>query len=231
MKPRKNPKYDLQRKRGLFLSIGLCISLGLTLTAFEYAVPMAEASPILPPMDPFEEVVLEIPQTRHEESRPAKRPKVVIQPVVLTTTESITEEIKSVFEPTEDDEPQDFIDGVDFGGEEMPVEVVEEVPINWAEKMPVPEGGMSAFYRYLKKHLKYPSQARRMGIEGKVFVRFVVDKNGEISRLSIMKGIGAGCDEEASRVIQKYPSWEPGRQGDRAVAVWMVMPIHFKLSK
>ncbi|MEL6560421.1 MAG: TonB family protein [Bacteroidota bacterium] len=231
MKPRKNPKYDLQRRRVLFLSIGLCISLGLTLTAFEYAVPMAEAPPILPPVDPFEEVILEIPQTRHKEPKPAKRPKVVIQPVVVTTTEAITEEIKSVFEPTENDEPQDFVDGVDYGEDDIPIEVIEEAPINWAEKMPVPEGGMAAFYKYLKKHLKYPSQARRMGIEGKVFVRFVVDKNGEVSRLSIMKGIGAGCDVEASRVIQNYPSWEPGRQGNRSVAVWMVMPIHFKLNK
>lgn len=230
MKPRKNPKYDLHRKRGLFLSVGLCISLGITLTAFEYAVPMSDVPAFEPPTDPFEAIVLEVPQTRHEESKRIKKPKVVIQPVIVTTSESVSEEIKAVFEPKEGDKNQESSDGEDYSGDNIPDETIEEAPINWAEKMPVPEGGMASFYNFLKKNLKYPAQARRMGIEGKVYVRFVVDKNGDISRISIMKGIGAGCDEEASRVIQKYPSWEPGRQGNQPVAVWMVMPIHFKLS-
>ncbi len=229
MKPRKNPKHDLQKKRGLFFSIGLCVSMGLTLTAFEYAVPISNDNPYEPPVDLFEGVVFDVPQTRHKEPQPPKKKQVMIQPVVVASADAAAEDIEIIFHPEEDDKPQEAIEGIDYGDDDIPVEVIEEAPANWAEKMPVPEGGMEAFYKFLRKNLKYPAQARRMGVEGKVFLRFVVDKNGEVSRISIMKGIGAGCDVEAARVIEKYPAWTPGRQGNYPVSVWMVMPIHFKL--
>jgi len=88
---------------------------------------------------------------------------------------------------------------------------------------------MGAFYEYVSKNLKYPSQARRMGVEGKVFVQFVVDKDGSISQVQSIKGIGAGCDEEAVRVLQNAPKWKPGKQRGRPVRVRMVLPITFKL--
>jgi len=233
MKPRKNPKHDLERKRGLFFSIGLCLSMAFTLTAFEYAVPVSSA-PIFDPVDDgFEKFVdVDIPLTIQKERQPKKQKKVIIQPVLLETAEIVTDnEVISVFEPESDDKNQDAMEGVD-NGEPLPEEPIEDAPpVLWAEKMPVPEGGMKAFYAYLKKHLDYPSRARRMGIEGRVFVSFVVDKNGNVSDVSIMKGIGAGCDESAMKVISDYPAWEPGRQGREAVSVRMVMPISFILSK
>jgi protein TonB len=78
--------------------------------------------------------------------------------------------------------------------------------------------------------MKYPAQARRMGIEGKVFVEFVVDKDGTLTEVKTVKGIGAGCDEEAVRVIQSAPKWKPGKQRGRPVKVRMILPIIFKLS-
>lgn len=229
MNPRKNPKYDLEKKRGLFLSIGLCVSMGLTLTAFEYALPVSKDHTDDPPIDLFEEVVFDVPQTKHKEPQPPKKQKIVIHPSIVVTTTIDQEDVKAIFTPTDDEKPQEAVAGVDNGGDEIPEEEIEEAPANWAEKMPIPTGGMESFYKFLKKNLKYPSQAKRMGIEGKVFVKFVVDKNGQVSRISIIKGIGAGCDEEAAKVIEQYPSWKPGRQGNYPVAVWMVMPIHFKL--
>jgi protein TonB len=107
-------------------------------------------------------------------------------------------------------------------------EEVEEV-FTIVEEGAEPVGGYEEFYKYIKKALKYPSQARRMGVEGKVYVQFVVDKDGSLNEIKVIKGIGAGCDEEASRVIQEAAKWKAGKQRGRAVKQRIVMPISFKL--
>ena len=112
--------------------------------------------------------------------------------------------------------------------EALEEEEVDEI-FTIVEDQPAPPGGMSAFYKYVATTLRYPAQARRMGIEGKVFVQFVVDKDGSLTDVQAIKGIGAGCDEEAVRVISKAKKWKPGRQRGRAVKVRMILPITFKL--
>lgn len=91
-------------------------------------------------------------------------------------------------------------------------------------------GGMEAMMKFLQKNMKYPAVARRMGIEGSVFVSFVVDREGKISDLQVIKGISAECDQEAVRVIKLMPSWKPGKQNGRAVKSRFVLPIKFKLA-
>ncbi|MGB3618259.1 MAG: energy transducer TonB, partial [Catalinimonas sp.] len=74
-----------------------------------------------------------------------------------------------------------------------------------------------------------PEQARRMGVEGRVFVQFVVERDGTLTDVQAVKGIGAGCDEEAIRAVKESPKWKPGKQRGRPVRVRMVMPIVFKM--
>ena len=90
-------------------------------------------------------------------------------------------------------------------------------------------GGMAKLYEYLGKNIQYPEMAKENGIQGKVFVQFVVDKDGSLTDVQAIKGIGAGCDEEAVRVISKAKKWKPGKQRGRAVKVRMILPITFKL--
>ncbi len=97
------------------------------------------------------------------------------------------------------------------------------------EQPPEFEGGLEAMYKYLSKNVKYPASARRMNIEGSVFVGFVVDADGKISEASIIKGISADCDKEALRVVQAMPKWRPGKQSGRPVRVKYVLPIKYKL--
>ena len=113
--------------------------------------------------------------------------------------------------------------------EEAPDEEVADEIFTVVEQQPTPDGGMAAFYKYVSKNLKYPAQARRMGIEGRVFVQFIVDKDGSITSVQSVKGIGAGCDQEAARVIRGAPKWKPGKQRGRPVKVRMILPITFKL--
>jgi TonB family protein len=84
-------------------------------------------------------------------------------------------------------------------------------------------------YKFIGSQIRYPSDAQRANIQGKVFVKFVVQSDGEIGRIEILKGIGFGCEEEAVRVLAKMPKWKPGMQNGKPVAVYYTMPVAFRL--
>lgn len=100
---------------------------------------------------------------------------------------------------------------------------------NQPEVMPEYPGGMDALMKYLSGNIKYPEQAKEKNTQGRVLVSFVVEKNGSISNVKVVKGIGNGCDEEAVRVISAMPKWKPGMQNGKKVRVSFAIPISFKL--
>ncbi|MDH5382609.1 MAG: energy transducer TonB, partial [Cyclobacteriaceae bacterium] len=93
----------------------------------------------------------------------------------------------------------------------------------------MPEGGYESFYKYIQTNMLYPETARNNNIEGRVFIQFVVDTDGSITQVQAVKGIGAGCDEEAIRVISGSPKWKPAYQRGITVKQRIVLPITFKL--
>ncbi|WP_020533648.1 TonB family protein [Flexithrix dorotheae] len=99
------------------------------------------------------------------------------------------------------------------------------------EEHPEFVGGTDAFYKYLSREIKYPSEAREKGVEGRVYVEFVVERDGSLSEVKTVKGIGAGCDKEAERVLKNSPSFKPGVQRGKPVRVRMSVPIVFKLDE
>ncbi len=100
---------------------------------------------------------------------------------------------------------------------------------NIVEQMPEFPGGTNALLKYVANNIHYPEKAKDAGIEGRVFIGFVIRKDGSVSDVKVMKGIGGGCDEEAVRVINSMPKWTPGRQKGEPVNVNYSMPINFKL--
>ena len=92
-------------------------------------------------------------------------------------------------------------------------------------------GGQSGWGKYLQDNMKYPPLAREKNIKGRVIVSFVVEQNGDLSDIKVIKGIGWGCDEEAIRVLKTAPSWKPGIQNGRPIRVQYTMPIFFQLAK
>lgn len=223
MELKKNPNVDLNKKTGLFLNIGLVVSLLLVITAFEWRFYDEGALMDLGQVSDEFEDVMEIPPTE----QPPPPPPKIQQPEIIEVPdeEEIEEEIEVDLdvEITEETVVEDIV-----FDEPVEEEVADEI-FTIVEDQPAPKGGMAAFYEYVAKKLKYPAQARRMGIEGRVFVEFVVDKDGTITDVKAIKGIGAGCDEEAIRVIQEAPAWNPGKQRGRPVKVRMILPITFKL--
>ncbi len=103
----------------------------------------------------------------------------------------------------------------------------EEV-LNIVEEMPIPStGDMTSYYEKINAMLRYPEAAKANGIEGKVFVQFIVEKDGKLKDVKVVRGIGGGCDEAAERVIKEGPSWSPGKQRGEVVAVRMILPVQF----
>ena len=223
MELKKNPKADLTRKTNLFFAIGLVVSLLLVIVAFEWkSYDEVSAVDFGLVNDDFEELV-DIPITE----QPPPPPPKIQQPEIIEVPdeEEIEEEIELDIdlEVTEEEVVEDIV--FEEAPEEEPVEQIFEV----VEEQPTPEGGMEAFYKFIQKELRYPAQANRMGVEGRVFVQFIVDEKGNVSEVKAVKGIGAGADEEAVRVI-KQTKWNPGKQRGRAVKVRMIMPVLFKLN-
>ena len=109
-------------------------------------------------------------------------------------------------------------------------EIMEDnTPFITVEEIPTFVGGTSEMYKFLAKNLKYPSAAQRANIQGKVFLKFIIEKDGTITAVDVMKGIGFGCDEEATRVVKLMPNWKAGRQNGRNVRVMFTIPVFFKL--
>jgi TonB family protein len=108
-------------------------------------------------------------------------------------------------------------------------EVVEEEVLKVVEVMPVFPGGAGKMMEYISKNIVYPTYAFDNGIQGRVFVSFVVERDGSISNVKAMRGIGFGCDEEAIRVIQSMPKWKPARQRGETVRCSYTIPIVFKM--
>lgn len=121
--------------------------------------------------------------------------------------------------------------GVDIADLKDHVVVTEEQILVAVEEMPQFPGGEEEMMRYIATNLRYPTIAQEMGIEGRVALRFVVNKNGEVGSVEVLRPLDPACDKEAVRVIKSMPKWIPGRQGGRAVSVYYTIPILFKLNK
>lgn len=91
-------------------------------------------------------------------------------------------------------------------------------------------GGINQFHQYLVKNMRYPKEAQRLGVEGRVFVQFIVEKDGTINEVKVVKGIGAGCDAESIRVISEMPNWIPGKDNGEVVRQKMIQALQFKFA-
>ena len=97
------------------------------------------------------------------------------------------------------------------------------------ENLPVFPGGESAMFEYIGSNIIYPEEAKNNNIQGRVYVGFIVEKDGTLSNIEILRGIGAGCDAEVVRIVQSMPNWTPGYQNEKPVRVQFTLPVVFAL--
>lgn len=227
MEPKKTEKADLTKKTGLFFNIGLVVSMIIAVAAFEYKKKGdANLDDLARNNNIFEEII-EVPPT----DQPPPPPPKVQQPQIIEVPDE--EVIEDEIEIDMDNEitEETKVEVITIQPQEVEKEDPNEIFLV-VEETAAPLGGMNAFYEYVGKQMqgKYPAQARRMGIEGRVFVEFVVEKDGSLTDVKAIKGIGAGCDELAVKVVQGAPKWKPGKQRGKPVRQKMVLPIVFKLN-
>ncbi len=221
---KKSPKADLERKKMLFTQIGLVFALAVVLLAFEWkSYEKQELSIMNRMVDDTPEEMVEV--TLQE--KPPPPPKPPQQTTVIEIVEDdveIEDEIEIDVEADEETIVEEYIP-IDDDDEEEETQIFTVV-----ESMPGFPGGDAARMKYLGTNIKYPTLARESGIQGRVFVTFVVETDGRVTDVKILRGIGGGCDEEAVRVIKNMPKWNPGKQRGKSVRVQFNMPILFKLN-
>ena len=228
LESKKNQKANLDRFRGMFFNIGLVVSVGLILLLFE--ARFAERSHELTlnsGRNDYEEL-MDVPLSEQPPPPPPAANVRSINIISVPDFEEIEEEIEiqldiDITEESRSEE-MEYSEEIEF--EPEPEEEAEEI-FTLVEEQPTPVGGYEQFYKYVSENLEYPARALRQGIEGKVFVQFVVDRNGRISDLRVIKGINEECNKEAIRVVSNAPNWNPGKQRGRPVKVRMVIPISY----
>ncbi len=222
---KKYPSVSVDKFSGMLLNVGLILSVGAILLAFEHKEYDAVQVDLTGMMDMQTEEIKDIPIT---EQVPPPPPKIELPEIIeVPDEEEIKEELDLVLtsESTDDFVIADVPIVTEF---KKPVEKVDEI-FTVVEDPATPIGGYEEFYKFIAENVKYPRQAKRMGVQGKVFLQFVIDKDGSITDIQVLKGIGAGCDEEAVRVLSEAPKWKPGKQRGIAVKQRVSFPFDFKL--
>lgn len=227
MELKKNPKADLEKRRGLYLEIGLVVVLVAALVAFNVKSYDKEEK------EQFERMVSEeqeeiIIQTQEQELPPPPPPE---QPEVTTEFEVVEDDAEVTNELVVNAEVTDDTKNIEI----TPVVVDEEEEeeeqqiFTVVENDPEFPGGMEALYKYLAQNIKYPQLARDNNITGRVYVTFVVERDGSITGCRVLRDIGGGCGQEAIRVVKSMPKWTPGKQRGKAVRVQFNLPVNFNL--
>jgi protein TonB len=228
MKPKKTEKADLEKRRGLYLEIGLVVVLAAALVAFNiksYDSKKIEVQQRTAE-DEIEETVI---QTQDDTPPPPPPP----EPEVVTTevniiendAESENELNMDVFDKLE---KQENVEIAQVTVEDEEEEVEDEI-FQVVEQDPEYPGGVDALYKFIQQNLKYPQLAKENNITGRVFVQFVVEKDGSVSNVKAARDIGGGCGAEAVRVIKSMPKWTPGKQRGKAVRAAYTLPVNFVL--
>lgn len=228
MELKKNPKVDLEKKKTIFIEIGLVLSLGIILLAFEWT----STGGVNTDLAGVQDIVVEeemIPITQQEEIKPPPPPPQPMQVIDI---------INIVEDDIEIDDDIDLFDSefnediavriVNFIDEEEEAEEEEIFVI--VEDMPSFQGGdINKFREFINRNLRYPEIAAENGIQGRVILSFVVESHGGVSNVRILRGVDPALDKEAIRVVESSPKWKPGMQRGKPVRVSFNIPIIFVL--
>ena len=225
MEEKKSPKANLENKKLMFIQIGMIISLLIAWLAFEHkSYDKREIDPSLLNREVvLDEEMVEITKQEEQKPQPVEVPKQTTQ-LEIVQDDVETEDININAEVEQNEVIEEYV-----APEVVEEEVVEQEIFQIVEEMPSFPGGEGKLMEYVAKNIKYPQIARETGIQGRVFVGFVVEPDGSISNVKLLRGIGGGCDEEAMRVIKSLPKWKPGKQRGKPVRVSYQIPVLFKL--
>lgn len=229
MEAKKSPRADLEKKKGLYLEIGLIFSLAIVLLAFSIKSYDQSKIEVVNYDGPIMEDLDDILNTDQEEQPepPAEQEQPTTEFEIVDDDATIENEVVPVnADDNANSAQQDYVAPVI---EEKEEEKEEKTIFIAVEYMPEYPGGETELYKYLGNSINYPEQARNLGLQGKVYVTFVVERDGSIANPKVLRDIGGGCGEEALRVVRSMPKWKPGKQHGKNVRVQYNLPVLFQL--
>jgi protein TonB len=225
MEVKKSPKADLENKKVIFMQIGLILAMAVILIAFEWSSTDVKKSDLAGTEDISAEEDI-VPITRQEEVKPPPPPpppKVSDVLNIVKDNVELDDELDLRSDLNENEE-------IDLTPVQTEEEDESDAPVFFiVEEMPEFPGGQEALTRYLGTSVKYPPIAQENGIQGRVFVTFVVSAKGVVEQVKIARGVDPNLDKEALRVVQNMPTWKPGKQRGKPVKVSYTVPINFVL--
>ena len=226
MEVKKSSKANLENKKGIFFEIGLIVALACIFLAFEWKVDvkMEEGFIVINTEEQLDEEIIPVTQ-RIQHALPPPPPAPRLTDLIEIVDEEINLEANVAnhgvydFSGTGNGYEGDYGYGDEYSGESEVFAVVEEMP-------KFPGGNVQ---KWISKHIKYPMIAQENNIQGKVFVQFVIEKDGSVSNVQVTRSVDPSLDKEAIRVIQSMPKWTPGKQRQKPVRVSFTVPINFQL--
>jgi protein TonB len=226
MNIKKNEKADLENKKTTFLQLGLVVTIALILIAFEWTTTDKKDNVFA---DLQEEVLEEeqAPITEEQEPPQETPPEVNVTDIFEIVDNDVKIENEILFNDlvTEDTQVAMYTWN--------PVQEEEEVKDDVfmiVEDMPTFRGGdVQRFSNWVKERVKYPQIAQENGIQGKVFIGFIVEADGTVSNVSVLRSVDKSLDDEAVRVVESSPKWNPGKQRGQPVRVRFSITVNFQL--
>lgn len=231
MEEKKNPKVNLESRKTTYVLTGLVASMSILFVGLEWATTERYANRALVRLDDFtddEEIVMTV-QSNVTPPPPPPAPDVItdftvqddefeIEPVEIESMEMDDDYMVEIFDPSKNGEP---VEEEEADPQEIHV-VVEQQP-----EFP---GGEAALMKFIQKTLKYPAFAVENNIQGRVTLSFVVEKDGSIADIQVMRSPAEELSKEGTRIVSSMPKWKPGRQHGKPVRVKYVLPITFRLA-
>ena len=218
---RKEEKYDLRNKYPLYIEVGLIATLGILILAFRLDLSSNDDFQIVMPEQ--EQIEMEEIQQTQQIEQPPPPPKPPV-PVEVPNDEILEDEALNLDASLDLDAPIESAPPPPPPSEEEEEEVEPEIFVI-VEQMPELQGGLAA----IQSKVVYPEIARKAGVEGRVIVQFVVNEQGRVENPTVVRGIGAGCDEAAVSAVMQA-RFSPGMQRGQPVKVKMSLPITFRLN-
>lgn len=216
---RKKPNSDLRKYYTVFLEVGLVVVLVIFIIAMNVNLQSKEPDVDLTQEQEVVEMK-EVVQTR-QQKKPPPPPKPQV-PVEVPNDEVVEDQDLNLSSELDLDEPLPEPPKQEKQGEQVEEQVFEAV-----EQQPELIGGIQG----LQQKVEYPPQCKRANIEGRVFLKFIVDEQGNVSNVQVTRGIGSACDQAAVEALKKYAKFRPGRQRGKPVKVWASLSILFRLEK
>ncbi|MBR5820974.1 MAG: energy transducer TonB [Alistipes sp.] len=225
MEIKKSPKADLQNKRGLLLEIGLAVALAIVIGAFawtpkEHRIEQVDLN--------YAIVEEEITEITRQDQKPPEPPKKVEVKVIADLLQVVTNDTKIETSMTFDefDEDAEVFQEVEVVEEE----IVDDEPFLIVETMPTFQGGdLNTFRNWVQSNVRFPQIALENGIQGTVVLSFVIEKDGSLTNIQVLRTPDRSLSEEATRVLSKSPKWTPGKQRNQVVRVKYNLPVVFRV--